>query len=106
LPGELAFYCQGHPTVYSLGLALADRHSQYDLWRPNPVLDPDCFRGRTMIFVGDISPALRQVFAQVETRHQVTFFAGEYPLAHWNVTICRDFRGFPYQSRDDQQPAY
>jgi len=106
VPGELAFYCQGHPTVYSLGLALADRHSQYDLWRPNPVLDPGCFRGRTMIFVGEISPALRQAFAQVETTHAVTFLDGRYPLAHWTVTVCRDFRGFGHPSAIQQQPLY
>jgi 4-amino-4-deoxy-L-arabinose transferase-like glycosyltransferase len=106
VPGELAFYCQGHPTVYSLGMALADRHSQYDLWRPNPVLDADCFRGRTMIFVGEISPALRQAFAQVDVPHEVTFFEGAYPLAHWAVTVCRDFRGFGYPAVIQQQPIY
>jgi 4-amino-4-deoxy-L-arabinose transferase-like glycosyltransferase len=95
LPGELAFYCQGHPTVYSLGLALADRHSQYDLWRPNPILDPDCFHGRTMIFVGEISPTLRQAFAEVDAPREVTFFDGNYPIARWTITVCRDFRGFP-----------
>jgi hypothetical protein len=95
MPGEIAFYCQSHPTVYSLGLALADRHSQYDLWRPNPIFDPDCFLGRTMIFVGEISPALRQAFAQVDTPQTVTFFDGEYSVARWTVTVCRDFRGFP-----------
>jgi hypothetical protein len=98
LPGELAFYCQGHPTVYSLGPALADRHSQYDLWRPNPILDPDCFHGRTMIFVGDISPTLRQAFAEVDALREVTFFDGEYPLARWTITVCRDFHGFPLDS--------
>jgi 4-amino-4-deoxy-L-arabinose transferase-like glycosyltransferase len=94
VPGELAFYCQGHPTVYSLGLALADRHSQYDLWRPNPILDPDCFRGRTMIFVGEISPALRQAFAEVEAPREVVFYDDDYPLARWTITICRGYRGF------------
>jgi hypothetical protein len=106
MPGELAFYCQGHPTVHSLGLALADRHSQYDLWRPNPISDPDHFRGRTMIFIGEISSALRQAFAEVDTPLTVTFFDGDYPLARWTITVCRDFRGFPYQSPDDQQPRY
>jgi hypothetical protein len=98
IPDELAFYCQGHPTVYSLGLALADRHSQYDLWRPNPIFDPDSFRGETMIFVGEISPALRQAFAEVDAHREIVFFDGDYPLARWTITICRDFRGFPDQS--------
>ena len=47
LPGELAFYCRGNPVVYSVGLILGDRHSQYDLWRPNPVEDSALFVGRT-----------------------------------------------------------
>ncbi|HEV2945994.1 MAG TPA: glycosyltransferase family 39 protein [Gemmataceae bacterium] len=94
LPGELAFYCQGHPTVYSVGLALADRHSQYDLWRPNPVFDPDQFRGRTMIFVGEINPTLRQSFAEIDPPEIFTFCDGYYPLASWTIVVCRDFRGF------------
>jgi 4-amino-4-deoxy-L-arabinose transferase-like glycosyltransferase len=94
LPGELAFYCQGNPTVYSLGLALADRHSQYDLWRPNPIFDPDQFRGRTMIFVGEISPSLRQSFAEIDPPEIFTFCDGCYPLANWTIVVCRDFRGF------------
>jgi len=94
----LAFYCQGHPTVYSLGLAMADRHSQYDLWRPNPLFDPDQFRGRTTIFVGEMGPAIRQAFAQVDAPQAITFFDGEYPLACWTITVCRNFRGFPDHS--------
>jgi 4-amino-4-deoxy-L-arabinose transferase-like glycosyltransferase len=94
MPGELAFYCEDHPTVYSLGLALADRHSQYDLWRPNPIFDPDQFHGRTMIFVGEISPALSQAFAEVDAPAEVIFFDGGYPVARWTITVCRGYRGF------------
>jgi 4-amino-4-deoxy-L-arabinose transferase-like glycosyltransferase len=106
MPGELGFYCHGHPTVYSLGLALADRHSQYDLWRPNPVFDPDHFRGQTVIFVGELSPALEQAFVIVEHPTPVTFFDGDYPLSRWNITICRDFRGFPAPSFGARQPGF
>jgi hypothetical protein len=106
MPGELAFYCQDHPTVYSLGLALADRHSQYDLWRPNPIFDPGRFQGRTMIFVGEISPALRQAFAEVDAPWEIVFFDGDFPLARWTITVCRDFRGFSYQLPDDQRLRY
>jgi hypothetical protein len=73
---------------------LADRHSQYDLWRPNPVFDPDYFRGQTVIFVGEITPALCQSFAEIDESQVVTFFDGDFPLARWKVTVCRDFRGF------------
>jgi len=99
LPGELAFYCQGHPTVYSLGLAMGDRHSQYDLWRPNPVFDPDQFHGRTMIFVGEISPTLRQAFGEADPPQVFTFCDGGYPLASWTIVVCRDFRGFAQPDR-------
>src|SRR5439155_1080805 len=67
LPGEVGFYCQGQPTVYSIGLAMGDRHSQYDLWRPNPIDDPAEFRGRTFILVGTFSESLRSAFDEIET---------------------------------------
>jgi hypothetical protein len=85
---------------------LADRHSQYDLWRPNPILDPDCFHGRTMIFVGDISPTLRQAFVEVDAPREIMFFEGDYPLARWTITVCRDFRGFPDHSVAQFRPGF
>jgi hypothetical protein len=94
LPGELAFYSAGRPTVYCLGAALGDRHSQYDLWRPNPIADPELFQGRTFIFVGTPTPILIQAFQQVETPHIVTYSEKGQPLASWTVCICRGFRGF------------
>ncbi len=94
LPGELAFYCRGNPTVYSFGLALGDRHSQYDLWQPNPVNDGDSFKGKTFIFVGEIQPSLREAFQQVDTPLLVTYCERGQPIAHWTVTVCRGFRGF------------
>jgi hypothetical protein len=95
LPGELGFYCEGHPTVYSFGLALGDRRSQYDVWRPNPVLDPEEFAGRTVLVVGDCPLTLRQAFAQVELPRAVTYAERGQPVATWFVTVCRGFRGFP-----------
>ncbi|MCI0461047.1 MAG: glycosyltransferase family 39 protein, partial [Gemmataceae bacterium] len=95
LPGELAFYCAGHPPVYSLGLALGDRHSQYDLWRPNPVHDPEAFAGRTFIFVGNASAALQLAFDQVEASQTVIHRERGQPIAQWTITVCRGFRGFP-----------
>jgi 4-amino-4-deoxy-L-arabinose transferase-like glycosyltransferase len=106
LPGELAFYCQGHPTVYSLGPALGDRHSQYDLWRPNPILDPDQYRGRTMIFVGEISPGLRESFAEIDPPQVFTFCDGGYPLASWTIIVCRDFLGVTYSGSSNREPGY
>jgi hypothetical protein len=94
IPGELAFYCQGHPTVYSLGRALGDRHSQYDLWHPNPIADPGQFQGRTFIFVGEVSSRVRDGFAVVDPPEVVTQMQSGQPIAQWTLTVCRDFRGW------------
>jgi hypothetical protein len=95
LPGELGFYCEGQPTVYSIGLATGDRHSQYDFWRPNPMCDADAFRGKTFVIVGGVVPGLRDAFARVEEPKQVTHSVAGLPVASWWVTVCRGFRGFP-----------
>ncbi len=94
-PGELAFYCSGHPVVYSFGPALGDRHSQYDLWRPNPLYEPEAFLGRTVVFVGEPTPAIRAAFERVMPCQVVTHEVNGHPVARWTVTVCRGFRGFP-----------
>lgn len=93
VPGELGFYCAEHPDVYSLGLALGDRHSQYDLWHPNPVDNPDFFRGRTFIVVGDCSERLRQAFEGCRRSRTVMFAEDGYTLATWTVTVLDGYRG-------------
>ncbi|HET6573227.1 MAG TPA: glycosyltransferase family 39 protein [Fimbriiglobus sp.] len=95
IPGELAFYCRGHPTAYTFGPALADRHSQYDLWRPNPLADAQVFRGRTFVYVGDITPELQQAFDRAEPPVEVIASDGGTPVADWRVRVLRGFRGFP-----------
>jgi hypothetical protein len=100
LPGELGFYCEGQPRVYSLGLALGDRWSQYDLWRPNPLQDAEQFADRTFIFVGSIDVRLGQAFACVEPPHQIVYSEQGQPIASWTVTVCRGFHGFPRQLGD------
>lgn len=95
IPGELGFYCRGHPTVYTFGPALADRHSQYDLWRPNPAADAQVFRGRTFVYVGDIAPELQQAFDRADPPVEVVASDGGTPVADWRVRVLRGFRGFP-----------
>ncbi|HEY3788489.1 MAG TPA: hypothetical protein VGL71_06520 [Urbifossiella sp.] len=95
LPGELSFYCRGNPPVHSFGSALFDRHSQFDLWRPNPVADPEAFRGRTFIYVGDPIPNVEAIFDSVDSPMQIVYSEGGIPIATWDVWICRGFRGFP-----------
>jgi 4-amino-4-deoxy-L-arabinose transferase-like glycosyltransferase len=95
VPGELAFYCQGHPTVYSLGPALGDRGSQYDWWRPNPIGDPEQFRGQTMILVGSGGPLVMKAFERVESPHLFVHYEKGQPVAAWPVMVCRGYHGFP-----------
>jgi 4-amino-4-deoxy-L-arabinose transferase-like glycosyltransferase len=95
LPGELGFYCAGRPQSVSLGLALDDRHSQYDLW-PGPMTDPELYRGRTFVLVGVIDPEEKrvpQLFERIEPARRVPVFVAGQPVGAWPVTVCRGFRG-------------
>src|SRR5436190_22314422 len=55
LPGEIGFYCQGHPQVYCLGPVQGDRHSEYDFWHPNPIDEWTEYSHHTFIFVGEMT---------------------------------------------------
>jgi hypothetical protein len=102
IPGELSFYCGWRPEVYSFGSALADRHSQYDIWRPNPVDDPERFRGRTFIYVGDPIPNAERVFERVEPPIRFTHREAGVAVASWTIWVCHGYRGFPKrQTRTD-----
>jgi hypothetical protein len=101
VPGELAFYCDGHPTVYTFAPAVGDRFSQYDLWRPNPVADAQAFRGRTFVYVGTELPA--GVFERIERVRRVTHTDGVVPVANWEVWVGRGYRGF---DPPDTAPRY
>jgi hypothetical protein len=94
LPGELGAYCTGHPTVYSIGIVYGDRSSQYDLWRPNPVRDPEAFLGRTFVLVGCGGAEVANAFDTVEESRRVLYAEGMQPIAFWQVTVARGFRGF------------
>ena len=94
LPGQLGFYCDGHPTVYSLGIVNgSDRHSQYELWRPNPEKDAQAFRGRTFVVVGQLGPGSISCFETIEKAIPVKFTQDGVPIAAWNIWICRGFSG-------------
>jgi hypothetical protein len=95
LPGEIGFYCEGHPAVYSVGLAQGDRHSQYDLWHPNPVADGEAFVGRTFILVGYLTPELMSAFDRVDRPRIVSHYEQGQPIASWYVVVCRGFHGIP-----------
>lgn len=95
LPGELSFYCAGRPTVYSFGLAAGGRHSQYDLWRPNPVGDAEQFRGKTFILVGDFPGDVHRAFDVLRPPIAVVHRVDGRPVSAWTVRIAEGFRGFP-----------
>ncbi|HVS34315.1 MAG TPA: glycosyltransferase family 39 protein [Gemmataceae bacterium] len=94
LPGELGVYCAGHPQAYSIGLALGDRHSQYDLW-PNPLSNVDSFRGRTFIVIGGLSAEARKAFEVVEKPYDFVYSEAGQPIALWTITVCHGYQGFP-----------
>ena len=104
IPGELGFYCRGHPTVYSFGAALADRFSQYDVWRPNPVADAQAFAGRTFIYVGEGIPD--GAFRQVELAEVVVARDNYIPVANWKIWVCRGFLGFRNPADRDHPIRY
>ena len=93
LPGEVAFYGEAQPIVYSLGPLLGDRHSQYDLWRPNPVADPHVFAGRTFVLIGVTADAARSWFERVEPSAVVVHYDQGHPVATWYITVARGYRG-------------
>jgi hypothetical protein len=102
LPGEIGFYCEGHPTVYSFGRAgLGDRHSQYDLWHPNPIDDPEQFLGKTFLVIGGGAEKLKAGFKSIEKMHLVTYTEHGQTIAVWGVTIARGFEGFPERPEEN-----
>ncbi len=94
LPGELGVYCAGHPQVFSIGLALGDRHSQYDLWA-NPLADAAAFRDRTFLVVGSFrDEEMKRAFDRVEEPLTVVYREKGEIVSWWTITVCRGFKGF------------
>jgi hypothetical protein len=93
LPGEIGFYCQGHPQVYCLGIVQGDRHSEYDLWHPNPVDEWTEYREQTFIFVGEMTAPMKTAFDVVEPARLVVDYVDGRPVASWTLNVCRSYRG-------------
>ena len=106
VPGELAFYCQGHPTVYCFSPIVGERFSQYDLWRPNPIRDAQVFTGRTFVYIGEAIPDAHQVFDRVDPPVEVIASDGGIPVAEWKVWVLHGFRGFPANTNEMRRPSY
>jgi 4-amino-4-deoxy-L-arabinose transferase-like glycosyltransferase len=93
LSGLVGFYCADHPTAYSLGLALGDRRSQCDFWRPNPVSDCAQFVGRTLVVVAPAGLDPRPWCDRFES-YPVNCSENGQPTAAWVVVVCYNYRGF------------
>ncbi|HEV8062301.1 MAG TPA: glycosyltransferase family 39 protein [Gemmataceae bacterium] len=93
LPGEIGFYCQGHPQVYCLGTVQGDRHSEYDFWHPNPIDEWPDFREQTFIFVGEMTEPLKTAFEVVEPARTVVHYVDGRPISSWSISVCRSYRG-------------
>jgi 4-amino-4-deoxy-L-arabinose transferase-like glycosyltransferase len=99
LPGELGFYCAGHPQAYSIGMAQRDRHSQYDFW-PGPVTNPEAFLGRTFVIVGILDKEAGKGFEKLEPQKLITHSEGHHKIAQWGITVAHGFNGFPPPAED------
>ncbi len=92
LPGELGFYCQGHPQVYCMGIVQGDRHSEYDLWRPNPIEDWPTFLGQSFIFVGEMTAPLKTAFDEVEPARKIVHYVDGRPVSSCSICVCHGYR--------------
>ncbi len=99
---EIAFYCPGQPVVYCLQAALGDRQSQYDLWRPNPIRDPDVFRGRPCVYVGALRPELigqvqsgQAALVEARLEETVEYRVGGVLVRIWPVYTVKEYQGLP-----------
>jgi hypothetical protein len=105
-PGELSFYCRDHPEACSFGLALADRHSQYDVWHPNPLADAQAFRGRSFVYVGEQIPAAGEVFDRLVPPLRVVYSEHGVPVAIWTGWVGHGFRGFARPHIGSTRPRF
>lgn len=113
---EIAFYAPGQPTVYCLQAALGDRQSQYDLWRPNPLCDPDVFVGRPCIYVGARKPrlfggeasgpeALPEARLARTVEHAVEGWGTSAVVQVWSIYVGETFAGLA-RDRDTAAQRY
>jgi hypothetical protein len=93
VPGELSFYCHGQPLVYSIGLGIGDRWSQFDLWHPNPLFEPEQYEDKTFVVVGAVCPQLRNGFSDPDFRvYPIVYEERGQPIATWQIVVCKGFR--------------
>ncbi|MGF1582509.1 MAG: glycosyltransferase family 39 protein [Gemmataceae bacterium] len=94
---ELSFYGQETKAIYYFGVPLGCRHTQYDLWEPNPVKHPDMYRGRTVIFVGMIPDKMLNAFDSIDNIRKMQHHVNGGLVAEWYISQCHGYQGFPDQ---------
>jgi hypothetical protein len=102
MPGHLGFYCAGHPQAYSVGLALGDRHSQYDLWT-NPLDEPQKFADRPFILITPPSPRLEAAFERLEIARTVIHREAGHQVSEWVILVGHGYKGFPAETKRDNR---
>lgn len=100
IASQVAFYTPTHPDVYCIQAALGFRQSQYDLWHPNPLSDPNAFVGRPCLYVGSRDPALFDVdedghvaLPGAELAETVEHRVDGHALRIWPIWYCPSYAG-------------
>ena len=94
IASELAFYTDGHPTVYCVNLGR--RMNQYDIWA-----GLDALAGREAIYIAQsaMHPDLVKAFDQVEAQPTITIRSKSgRPVETFFAYRCRGFKGWTPKS--------
>ena len=88
---ELAFYMEGHPTVYTLNLS-GRRESQYDLWEGYE--DKIGFNALYITKLDRRPPdSFASAFVRVEEIKKVKIYEGSDLINGYSIFYCQGFRG-------------
>jgi 4-amino-4-deoxy-L-arabinose transferase-like glycosyltransferase len=94
---ELAFYVEGHPTVYTLNLS-GRAESQYDLW--------EGFEGKigfNALYITKLDrrppDSFAGAFDRVEEIRRVKIYEGKELVNSYSIFYCRGFRGLGQAAR-------
>ncbi len=104
LTATLEFQLEGQPETYCLSWNFGmtrDPVNQHDLWRPNPRLDLEAFKGRTGVLIDDANmpPSFanqmvdKGVFKTMESTERLIVNERGLAVGAWDVSICHDYRG-------------
>ena len=88
---ELAFYVEGHPTVYTLNLS-GRKESQYDLWEGF-----EDKRGFNALYITKLDrrppDSFASAFVRVEEIKKVKIYEGSDLINGYSIFYCQGFRG-------------